>query len=426
MQCTGTKMLGSSYYTRKYLNAALKSENHPECGCWERTRDLIMSFRRELRALRYIQKGDVLRLKSYIRKHRHLQLDQLLPGGQSLLHAACLTRDNACALLLLRKGADPMQCDAAGNNALHVAAREMEKGEWRVYTDLCVPILKRCPQSIDIPNKQGTTPREILRRAEDLMERHAKTNLSSPELYTDPSSKEASEWREKLLAEGMDEYQEMYGQYDDDDYSDSAPETESFESWADRISREYHARNCRSDHMTTKTKVVTLQNTSRLVEERRYQDRKEQMQRELRQAQSERYHQRCQEVFGEAGASSEAGSKHSSIHVKLTEKSPDRPDKDSAVITDTRTGIHMLSYKDIPWPVAGGTAEQMAQFIAAGANSSDVPSYKRYLRGQRVTWHPDRFMQRCGTRLLAKDRVRVLDTVTALSQELNRLAELAK
>ncbi|XP_018420288.1 PREDICTED: NF-kappa-B inhibitor-like protein 1 [Nanorana parkeri] len=380
-----------------------------------------MSFHRELRALRYIQKGDVLRLKSYIRRHRrHLQLDQLLPGGQSLLHAACLTRDNACALLLLRKGADPMQCDAAGNNALHVAAREMEKGEWRVYTDLCVPILKRCPQTMDVPNKQGTTAREILRRAEDLM-RHSREQQTSP--FTDPSSKETSEWREKLFAEGMDEYQEIFGQYDDDDYSDSVPDMESFESWADRIYTEYHARNCRSNNMSLKTKVVTSQDTSRLVEERRYLDRKDQMEGELRQAQSERYHKRCQEVFGGAGASSEDGSKHSSSKATL---SHDTTDNDNANNTNTRMGTSMLSYKDIPWPLPGGTAEQMARFIAAGADSSDVTTYKRYLRAQRVTWHPDRFMQRCGARLLAKDRVRVLETVTALSQELNRLAELAK
>lgn len=37
---------------------------------------------------------------------------------------------------------------------------------------------------------------------------------SSPEAYTNPSSKETTEWREKLLAESMDEYQELYGQYD--------------------------------------------------------------------------------------------------------------------------------------------------------------------------------------------------------------------
>nr|DBA20539.1 TPA: hypothetical protein GDO54_017304 [Pyxicephalus adspersus] len=319
-----------------------------------------------------------------------------------------------------------MQCDASGNNALHVAAQVMEKGEWRVYTDLCVPILKRCPQSIDIPNKQGITPRDILRRAEDLMERHARRKQSPDESYADLQSKETSEWREKLLAESMDEYQEMYGQYDDDDYSDSVPEMESFESWADRIYREYHARNCQSNNMSVKTKVVTLQDTSRLVEEQKYQKRKAQKERELRQAQSDRYHRKCQEVFGAAGTSNETDLKHTTSKFKLTEERLETSDNDSATNTDTRTGNNLLCYKDIPWPVPAGTAEQMAQFIAAGVDSSDITLYKRYLRAQRVTWHPDRFMQRCGTRLHAKDRVRVLETVTALSQELNRLAELAK
>lgn len=150
------------------------------------------------------------------------------------------------------------------------------------------------------------------------------------------------------------------------------------------------------------------------------------MERELHQAKSDRYHRKCQEVFGGAGTSHETGSKHGTGNAEPTEKSCDTTDNDSAHNTDTRTGIRMLSYKDIPWPVPGGTAEQMARFVAAGADSSDITSYKRYLRAQRVTWHPDRFMQRCSARLLAKDRVRVLETVTALSQELNRLAELAK
>ncbi|XP_068105500.1 NF-kappa-B inhibitor-like protein 1 [Hyperolius riggenbachi] len=377
-----------------------------------------MSFRRELRALRYIQKGDVLRLKSYIRRHRRLQLDQPLPGGRSLLHAACSAPDNACALLLLRKGADPLQCDPAGNNALHVAAREVEKGEWRVYTDLCVPILKRCPQAFDVPNRQGSTPRDILRGAEDLMERRAQSSRSTLRSNADTPSKESSEWREKLLAEGMDEYQELYGQYEDD-YTDSVPEAESFESfesWADRIYREYHARRCQSDNLAVKTKTVTSHDTSRKAEERKYLDRKQQKEKELHHAQSQRYQKKCQEVFG--AAKSDAAKQEAQRNLDKND------DGDSS--TGTRTGSCMLGYKDIPWPVPGGTAQQMAQFIAAGADSSDVASYKRYLRAQRVTWHPDRFMQRCGTRLLAKDRERVLETVTALSQELNRLGELAK
>ncbi|XP_044162595.1 NF-kappa-B inhibitor-like protein 1 [Bufo gargarizans] len=371
-----------------------------------------MAFRRELRALGYIERGDVLRLKSYIRKHRHLRLDHVLPGGRSLLHAACALRDDACALLLLRKGADPMQRDASGNNALHVAAREVEKGGWKVYTDLVVPILKRCPQSIDVADHQGTTPRDILRRAEDLMERNSRRSASP-----DVSSQQSSEWREKLLAESMDEYQELYGQYEED-YPEEVPEVETFESWADRIYREYQARKIPSEPPGAKGKRVSVQKSSSAAGEKTYLQRQRQKEKELRGAQSVRYQKRCEEVFGRTGSSAKT-------EEELV-KNPTARDCEGSGPTEIRTGLGTLGYSDIPWPLPGGTAEQMAQTIAAGGDPSDAGSYKRYLRAQRVTWHPDRFMQRCGSRLLAKDRERVLRTVTALSQELNRLAELTK
>ncbi|CAJ0955448.1 unnamed protein product [Ranitomeya imitator] len=370
-----------------------------------------MSFRRERRALRYVERGDVARLKSYIRKHRHLQLDTVLPGGRSLLHAACALPDDACALLLL-KGADPMVCDGAGNNALHLAAREVERGGWEVYTDLVVPILKRSPQCIDVANHQGTTPRDILRRAEDLMERTPRPK-AYPESTSDPSSSQSSEWREKLLAESMDEYQELYGQYEED-YPEDVPEVETFESWADRIYREYQARKIQSEPPGAAGKRVSVQMSSSAAEEKTYVLRQLQKEKELREVQSERYRRRCQDVFGGAGSSATTSEQCGTV----TEDGPGP--------TNTKTGLGTLGYSDIPWPLPGGSAEQMAQIIAAAGDSSDAGSYKRYLRAQRVTWHPDRFTQRCGSRLLAKDRDRVLKTVTALSQELNRLAELTK
>ncbi|XP_063794155.1 NF-kappa-B inhibitor-like protein 1 [Pseudophryne corroboree] len=386
------------------------------------------SFRRELRALRYVQRGDVLRLKSYIRRHRHLQLDQPLPGGRSLLHAACSRCDDACVLLLLRKGADPMQTDGAGNTALHIVAREVEKGEWRVYTDLVVPILKRCPQSMDAPNHQGITPRSILRLAEDCMQRNSQHNPPTSEAQTGAPS---TDWRDKLLAESMDEYQESYGQYEED-YSDPVIETETFEtfeSWADRIYREHQARRRQSERPRAKTKRVFTEETSGAEEEQRHVESQQRMEKELRQAQSERYQRKCQEFFQGAGATVDTDLQHGSSGGKRTMKdaAPESESGDASVEnTVVGTGMRLLGYSDIPWPVLGGTAKQMAQAIAAGADSSDATSYKRYLRAQRVTWHPDRFMQRCGTRLHAKDRERVLETVTALSQELNRLTELAQ
>ncbi|CAH2314398.1 NF-kappa-B inhibitor 1 [Pelobates cultripes] len=395
---------------------------------WQR--EDLMSFRRELRALRYVQQGNVLRLKSYLRRHRHLRLDEPLPGAQSLLHASCTIQGEACAVLLLRKGADPLKCDAAGNNALHVAARAAEKGGWTVYTDLVVPILKRCPQSLDAPNLHGTTPRQILRRVEDLMDLSSQRSTCGGKPPGDQATTvESLEWRNKLLAECMDEYDETFGQYEDD-FSDQPPDVETFESWADRIFREYKAKKGRPSF---RSQQATSKGTQRDMQEQKYLERQQQKERELRQAQNERYQQRCQEVFGAAGTASNTGdgkaedpgnAKGSDSETYAGTRKGEIRAGNSKI--DQRTGARLLGYIDIPWPVPGGTADQMAQAIAAGADSSDTELYKRYMRAQRVTWHPDRFFQRCGARLLEKDRDRVLETVTALSQELNRMAEQAK
>ncbi|KAM4696935.1 NF-kappa-B inhibitor-like protein 1 [Rhinophrynus dorsalis] len=382
-----------------------------------------MSFRRELRALRYIQRGDVLRLKSYLRKHRHLCLDQPLPDGQSLLHTACALQEDACVCLLLRKGANPLQSDTAGNNALHVAAREAEISGERVYTDLVVPILRRCPQALDAPNLQGITPRDILRRAEALMF-DAPQNVSASRKQTCPPSPDMSDWKWKLMAESMDEYQEAFGQYEDD-FLDPPPEIETFECWADRIFREHQARQHKSVHSGFRAQRAPANGTQRELEEQKFLERQQQMEKELRHSQRERYQKQCQEVFGSPGTSKDTGVNQGGSTGSSTEQKRGKTGDDCANI-DNRTGTRLLGYNDIPWPVLGGTAEQMAQSIAAGANSSDTKTYKRYLRAQQVTWHPDRFLQRCGTRLLVEDRQRVLATVTALSQELNRLAERVK
>lgn len=195
---------------------------------------------------------------------------------------------------------------------------------------------------------------------------------------------------------------------------------ETFESWADRIYKEYHARKIQSEPLGAKGKRISVQKSPRVTEEKTYLLRQHQKEKELRAGQSERYQKRCDEVFGRSAKTGEED-------VKNGEEVTGRNGEDSGRgPTNLRTGLGTLAYSDIPWPLPGAKAEQMAQAIAAGGDPSNAESYKRYLRAQRVTWHPDRFMQRCGSRLLAKDRERVLRTVTALSQELNRLAELTK
>lgn len=85
-----------------------------------------------------------------------------------------------------------------------------------------------------------------------------------------------------------------------------------------------------------------------------------------------------------------------------------------------------LGYGDIPWPVPRGTVQDMLDVMLHGVDRKDVPAFRKLLRKQQARWHPDRFVQRCGARLDEKDKQRILDTVTALSQGLNSLAQSLK
>lgn len=89
-------------------------------------------------------------------------------------------------------------------------------------------------------------------------------------------------------------------------------------------------------------------------------------------------------------------------------------------------GSTKLSYGDIPWPAPRGTVKEMLDVMLHGVDRKDLPTFRKVLRKQQALWHPDKFAQRCESRLEEKDRQRILDTVTALSQELNSLAQSLK
>lgn len=65
----------------------------------------------------------------------------------------------------------------------------------------------------------------------------------------------------------------------------------------------------------------------------------------------------------------------------------------------------------------------MVDVMLHGVDRNDVNVFHKTLRKQQVLWHPDKFAQRCEARLEEKDKQKILDTVKALSQELNRLAQ---
>ncbi|XP_048875572.1 NF-kappa-B inhibitor-like protein 1 [Brienomyrus brachyistius] len=349
---------------------------------------------KQKRILRYVEEGSLLKLKSYLRKHPDTELNfQHGRKRRSPLHLACGLRNDAVLRLLLKRGADALQRDRRGNTALHIAASMALKHGQTAYNDLVIPLQKYCPFAMDMPNCAGVTPQDLLGRmkAEQL---HDLPQEGSSQAKLDSES----QWREKLLGECQDEFFETYGHYDDDSLRDG--DSEDFGQWADRIWQEYHGKRRAEAQRRMESKEQTVRRRRRPEnaeagrelqarlerEHAEYVERAARKTEEVLRGKRQRYEERCAEALG-SDAQEELG------------------------------------YADIPWPLPHGSVSDMVAVLVHGAERSDPAAFRRLLRRQQALWHPDKFSQRCGGRLREAERQRILDTVTALSQELNRLAQ---
>ncbi|XP_036385820.1 NF-kappa-B inhibitor-like protein 1 isoform X2 [Megalops cyprinoides] len=357
-----------------------------------------MVSRKQRRVLRYVEEGSLSKLRSYLRKHPDVDINFSEGKKQrGPLHLACALGDDAILRLLLKSGADPLQRDRKGNTPLHLAINRALKHGKRVYDDLVVPLRKSCPIAMDTANKAGITPQDLLQWMRDEQEPPAEGSAST-------TADREREWRDKLLGECQDEFYETFGQYDDDDFlQDDA--AEDFGDWADRIRQEYlgkqRARAQQQAPAASGGRKRRRQETEEEERSRRellarlerehaeYLARAARKEEETRLSKKRRYEERCAATFrGDSGS-----------------------------------GSSRLGYADIPWPAPRGSVQEMVEVILHGADRTDLPAFRKLLRRHQAMWHPDKFAQRCGGRLEEGDRQRILDTVTALSQELNRLAQ---
>ncbi|XP_067114556.1 NF-kappa-B inhibitor-like protein 1 [Osmerus mordax] len=361
-----------------------------------------MVCRKQKRVWKYVEGGSLLKLKSYLRKHKDLNLNFIQGKKERTpLHIACSHGDDAILRLLLKHGADVFQKDRKGDTPLHIAANRALKHGTREYNDLVVPLLRINPDIMIISNNAGITPQDLLQWMRT--EKNQKPSTSTSSLH---KSNPEKEWQEKLFGECQDEFFETFGQYDDDEFLQDDADEEDFGFWADRIRTEYFAKqHAQAQRLAAsgsggkkrkgKAETEEEERSRKELHERLQREHAEYLARaarkeeETRQGKKQRYEEKCAATFQ----------------------------------SGTSTATTKLSYGDIPWPAPKGTVEEMVEVMLHGADREDVPVFRKVLRRQQAVWHPDRFDQRCGARLQEKDKQRILDTVTALSQELNRLAQ---
>ncbi|KAJ8346716.1 hypothetical protein SKAU_G00281170 [Synaphobranchus kaupii] len=352
-----------------------------------------MVSQRQKRVLRYVEEGSLLKLKSYLRKHPDVELN--FSGGRKgrgPLHLACTLGDDGVLRLLLKNGADPLHRDRNGDTPLHLAVKRALKRGKRAYDDLVVPLQKSCPIAMETPNKAGITPKYLLQWLREDQEPSANDSSSTA---ADPER----EWRDKLFGECQDEFYETFGQYDEDFLHD-----EDFGDWAERIRREYVAKQHARAQLEA---VVGLKGRKR----RKTKEEAEEEERGRRELQG-----RLQKEHTEYLA--RAVRKEAETHLSKWQQYEEK-----CAATFRNESASRLGYADIPWPAPRGSVEEMVEVMLHGADRGDLPAFRKLLRRQQTLWHPDKFAQRCGARLEEGERKRILDMVTALSQELNRLAQ---
>ncbi|XP_044031084.1 NF-kappa-B inhibitor-like protein 1 [Siniperca chuatsi] len=358
-----------------------------------------MVSHKQKKVWKYVEEGSLLKLKSYLRKHRDLDVNFSQGRRErSPLHLACCLGDDAVLRLLLEHGADVLQKDRKGDTALHTAVNRALKRGRTAYDDLVVPLKKSCPQAMNAPNSAGVTPEDLLKWM-----KHTETaeNTSRP---TEQDSEK--EWLEKLFGECEDEFCETFGVYDADDFLPVDDDDVDFGDWADRIRKEYFDKK----HAEAQRLAASSSGWKR---------RKSKQEREQEEQSNKELHERLQREHEEYLA-------RAARKEEETRQGKKRRYEEGCAATfhaGSSAGSTKLSYGDIPWPAPRGTVQEMVDVMLHGVDRKDAPVFRKVLRKQQALWHPDKFAQRCEARLEEKDKKRVLDTVTALSQELNRLAQ---
>ncbi|KAF5899953.1 NF-kappa-B inhibitor-like protein 1, partial [Clarias magur] len=169
----------------------------------------MMASRKQKKVWRYVEEGSLLKLKSYLRKHKDVEVNFTRgKRRRAVLHLVCSHGDDALLRLLLKHGADPLQKDRNGDTPLHLAARRALRHGRADYNDLVVPLRKHCPAALSVRNNAGVTPHDLLEGLSFKQTWRAGADTPQP---SDPEK----EWREKLLGECQDEFFETFGQYDD-------------------------------------------------------------------------------------------------------------------------------------------------------------------------------------------------------------------
>lgn len=328
--------------------------------------------------VKYIEKDKYLKLKKYI-KDKSVGLNEIITkNGEKMLHVACKEGAVDCLAFLLKIGADARLVDKKGNLPIHLALKFCIENYSRSYeSDLVSVLLTYCSGIIKQKNFVGVSVQELLDRLEKVKRKDMfyKNKVEKPIVIDSDSDEEDSEkvWKNKLKDECDYEFEESMGKYEVDN-SYAGNQHESFDDWADRIYNAFsgrrkalYAKPKKDDEPSGSKKPKLTLDPNKLA----YIQLKENHEKK-------KYQKMCQKIF----------------------------------FSEEKIGREDIPLKDMD-------VGKIIDILLDDVKDKSKEEIKNKIREEVRRWHPDKFMQKIGERIVENEKSQVMDSVKAIAQALN-------
>ncbi|XP_046551552.1 NF-kappa-B inhibitor-like protein 1 [Haliotis rubra] len=349
---------------------------------------------------KYIKDDRPSKLKSYTKKHRIYLKDVELTKGRSLLHYCCQQGSGGVLRYLLKEGVSAVEPDNGGDLPLHVILKQAldldPQHSREAYNDLVLPLLETVPETLEVRNHKGVTCRQLL---DQLVNRNRQEE--------EAQERTASEsWEKKLEEELNWEEEEFTGRYNTEyDYYEDHTQ-ESYDQWADQVYSNYRRKHI---HNTSTGRDIPPSQAKARHKRKAAETKKsaildEEKLRNIREELKRKY---------------DASQKCDMENRKKRRKSLYEKNFECLLRKDNDD---QLSYSDIPWP-GRGSLHDFTEVLFCDLPDKSSAKFRKYLRDQQIRWHPDKFTQKFGKRLLDTDKDKIMEKVKEISQALNKVAE---
>ena len=324
-------------------------------------------------------------------------------NGWTYLHKSASIGEIAVFKFLFRNGADLEVLDKRGNNFLHYALNYILESLDRKFLYFMVNDILG-----ELSNVLMSQTNDYGETAVDLFDEVARLLQNSQNQYLEPESesdKEVNdkEWNERIFAEMAADDCHNNDMFFEEEHQDTfrKAKRETFEEWGNRMGEEYRQKHNKKPELPKAgNKQLGQQHGEKREKAKKRKlgpvNHLKAMRYNFEILQSrEQYESACCSIFKNDGSAT------------------------------------VLKFDVLPWKYFPGFTKtkfdketflgDMMKLFSHGFTDEDK---MKYWKVQRIRWHPDKFLQKCGQRLDEKDRGRILELVKSMSQRIN--SEIAK